>query len=76
VPSTNAQSRGNRREDLPRLALSPEESAEAIGVGRTTIYELLASERIPSIRVGRRRVVPMWAIEAFLAASSDDHGTA
>jgi excisionase family DNA binding protein len=72
VPSTNAQSREDRSDDVPRLALSPEEAALATGIGRTKMYELLASQRIKSIRVGRRLVVPMVAIEAFLAASPDD----
>jgi excisionase family DNA binding protein len=54
--------------ESPRLALTPEEAAEAIGVGRTTIYELLAGGKIASIRVGRRRVVPVRSIEAFLDA--------
>lgn len=66
TPSATHEHSGDSR----RFALSPEEAAEALGVGRTTIYELLASGRIASIRVGRRRLVPIWAIDAFLGSPS------
>jgi excisionase family DNA binding protein len=57
-----------------RLALTPEEAAQAIGIGRTKIYELLANGRIRSVKVGRRLVVPMSAIDAFLAGNNDGDG--
>jgi excisionase family DNA binding protein len=55
-----------------RLALTPDEAAQAIGIGRTKIYELLASGRLRSVRVGTRYVVPVGAIEEFLDASDSD----
>ncbi len=49
----------------PRLALSPEEAAEALGVGRSFFYEhVLPDLRV--VRVGRRRLVPVKSIEAYL----------
>ena len=37
---------------MDRLLLRPAEAAEAIGIGRSKVYELLASGDLPSIRVG------------------------
>ena len=40
---------------MDRLLLRPAEAAEAIGIGRSKVYELLASGDLPSIRgVGAR----------------------
>ena len=62
---------GEQRE-APRLALTPDEAAHAIGVGRTTIYELLRSGQLRSVKVGTRYVVPIASIDAFLAESDSD----
>ena len=35
---------------MDRLLLRPAEAAEAIGIGRSKVYELLASGDLPSIR--------------------------
>lgn len=43
---------------IARIALTPEEAAEAIGVGRTFLYE----EVLPEVRVvrrGRKRLIPI-----------------
>ena len=37
---------------MDRLLLRPAEAAEAIGIGRSKVYELLASGDLPSIRIG------------------------
>lgn len=45
----------------------PIEAAEAIGVGRSKIYELLASGELPSIRIGGSVRVPVDALRAWIA---------
>ena len=50
---------------LPRIMLTVEEAAEAIGVGRTTMFALLKSGELESVLVGRLRRVPVDAIEAY-----------
>ena len=62
-------------ETVPRLALSPKEAAEAIGVGRTMVYDLLASGRLRSLRVGRRRIVTLEALQAFIDGLENDDGS-
>jgi excisionase family DNA binding protein len=48
-----------------RLALSPEEAAEAIGVSRSFFFEHVVGE-LRVVRVGRRRLIPVVEIERWL----------
>jgi len=43
-----------------------ESAMDRLGVGRSTVYELLASGQLRSVKVGRRRLVPESAIVAFI----------
>lgn len=49
-----------------RLTLTVPEVAEMVGVSRAHAYELIRLGRIPSIRLGRRLIVPRKALEDFL----------
>lgn len=51
---------------MDRLLLRPTEAAEAIGIGRSKIYELLASGDLPSIRIGGSVRVPVDALRAWI----------
>lgn len=55
-----------RSPNLHPLAVSPDTAAELLGIGRTKLYELLDAGRIASLKVDRRRIIPMKALEAFL----------
>jgi len=48
-------------------ALGIRQAAEWLGISRSRLYELLAEGGIPTVRIGRRRVVPRAALRAFLA---------
>lgn len=50
------------------LAVGPAEAARLIGCGRTRLYELLRDRELPSFNLGRRRLIRMAAIEAWLSA--------
>lgn len=54
-----------------RLALSPAEAAEALGLSKEKLYQELRSGRLPSALVGRRRLIAVAAIEAWLTALVD-----
>lgn len=41
------------------------EAAEVLGVGRSTAFDLVASGQLASVRVGRRRLVPVSALREF-----------
>jgi excisionase family DNA binding protein len=49
-----------------RLAVSIKEAAQIVGLGRTRLYELLKSGEIPSIRLGRRRLIKIEALREFV----------
>ena len=63
------------KQKLDRLLLRPTEAGEVLGVARSTIYELIASRDIPSIRVGKRGIrVPADALRKWIADRLDDQG--
>jgi excisionase family DNA binding protein len=45
-----------------RLALTVTEASSLLGISRALAYELVARGEIPSIRLGRRLVVPTAAL--------------
>jgi len=54
-----------------RLALSVEEAGALLGISRDLAYDVVASRIIPSVRLGRRLVVPRRALVAALDRLSD-----
>jgi excisionase family DNA binding protein len=50
---------------MERLFLKPAEAAELLGVGRTTVYTLIASGSLPAVRVGRSLRVPLAGLRAW-----------
>jgi excisionase family DNA binding protein len=47
--------------------VSVDEAALMLGVGRSTMYELLETGRVRSVKVGSRRLIPVTALNDFLA---------
>ena len=52
-----------------RLTVSVPEAAEMLGVSRAHAYALVRSDQIPSLKLGRRVVVPRAALEHFVETS-------
>lgn len=50
-----------------RLTRRPEEVGRILGVGRNGVYELIRTRQLRSITVGRKILVPLAAIDEFLA---------
>lgn len=50
---------------VPRL-LSIKQACRLLGLSRTTLYALLASDKLRSVTIGRRRFVPSDAINNFI----------
>lgn len=50
-----------------RKAYSVEEVAEMLGVGRTHAYAMVKSGELPSVRLGRRILVPAAVLDKLLA---------
>lgn len=64
------------------LFVSVEEAARRIGIGRTLAYGLCHSFEagepggLPCVRLGRRLLVPVWAIEQLGRPPGDPHDPA
>jgi excisionase family DNA binding protein len=52
--------------------LSVTEAAGLLGISRDLAYELVARGELPSLRLGRRIVVPRRALESLLKADVAD----
>jgi excisionase family DNA binding protein len=52
------------------LVMSVTEAAEVLGISRGLAYELARTRRLPSVRLGRRLVVPRAALLSWLEESS------
>lgn len=44
------------------------EAAEALRLSRSALYELIRSSRLRTVKVGRRRLVPISALEEYVAS--------
>ena len=53
------------------FAVPVPEAARLIGLGRSKFYELLKAKEIPLIKLGRRSVVPVAALRAFVIAKTE-----
>ena len=51
--------------------LSVAEAAEQLGVGTTKVKQLIATGRLASVTIGRRRLVPTASIRAFGSIEHD-----
>ena len=63
----------------PRLLLRPTEVAELLSLGRSTVFQLVASGELPAVRVGRavrvRRVdLQRWVEERAQRSGADVGG--
>ncbi|MFD9871569.1 helix-turn-helix domain-containing protein [Streptomyces niveus] len=69
---------GARSADPTLVGLTVAEAARRIGIGRTKMYEYIASGEIPSAKIGRLRRVPAEAVNEFLLGrlGRDDFGAA
>ena len=50
------------------LAVAPAEAARIAGVGRTTIYEAMGAGSLRSVKIGKRRLITIEALRAWLRA--------
>lgn len=55
-----------------RLVLTVPEAAGVLGISRAHAYELVARRELPSVRLGRRILVPRRALERLIEGDAGD----
>lgn len=64
----------SREEDIKMdeksLTVTVEEAARLLGIGRALAYSMAREGKLPTIKFGRRLVVPRRALEAMIEESS------
>ena len=50
-----------------RLAYSPDEAADLLGISRELVHDLLRTGQLGSVKAGRRRLIGKHHLEEFLA---------
>jgi excisionase family DNA binding protein len=52
---------------MDKLLLTPVEAAQALGIGRSKVYELLQAGQLESVHIGSCRRIPLEALHDLLA---------
>ncbi|MGI5178691.1 helix-turn-helix domain-containing protein [Dactylosporangium sp. CA-152071] len=55
-----------------RKSVRPAEAARLLGVSRDTVYVLMRSGRLRSVKLDRARLIPLAAIEELLSATEEE----
>jgi len=53
-----------------RLAYTVSEACAALGIGRTSLYKLIAERKLQTVRIAGRRLIPVAAARALLESAS------
>ena len=59
---------------MERKTLNLEEAAKALGISRSSAYEAARKGEIPTIRIGKRLLVPLAALERLLSDAGQSSG--
>ena len=57
---------------IPRLALKPDEAAEALGIGVRLLWSKTNAGEIPHVRIGSRVLYPVSALERYLVEQAEN----
>jgi len=70
VPPDSISARPPTRVVPVPAVVSVADAATMLGISRAFAYELVARGTLTHIRLGRRIVIPRWAIESMIAGAS------
>ena len=59
------------REPNVRLLHSVEQAAQRLQIGRSTVYSLVARNKLESVKIGKLRRIPAAALDDYVAALRD-----
>ena len=61
--------------DANPLLLTPKAAAERLSLAESTLYQLLTSGQIESVKIGRARRVPIDALTAYISRLREEQRT-
>ncbi len=64
--TTGTTQRGEGAVRLATVLLTVEDTARALSLGRSKVYELLDAGQLRSVKIGRARRVPLEAVHEFV----------
>jgi excisionase family DNA binding protein len=67
---TKEERHRDRQEPPSRLTYDVEEAGRLLGLGRNASYEAAKNGQIPTLRIGRRLLVPKAALDRILAGEA------
>ena len=56
---------------MVQVLITPEAAARALSLGRTTVYELIGTGRLRSVKIGRARRIPLAALDEYVRQLDD-----
>lgn len=56
------------------LLLRPEEAARRLSIARSSLYELVLTGEIKSLKIGRSRRIPLEALEDYIERKLREQG--
>lgn len=60
---------------MEKLLLTPEEAAQVLNVGRSTVYDLMRLQVLSSVTIGKRRRIPAEALRFYVDRLVDAQST-
>jgi excisionase family DNA binding protein len=62
--------RTSETNDRGRVLLRPEEVAQALSISRSTVFNLMRSAELRSVKIGKSRRVPVDAVTEYVSGLS------
>jgi excisionase family DNA binding protein len=63
----------NQNSSLDPISVGVDDAARLIGVARSMFYEMIASGEIDTFKLGRRRLVRVKTLEAFIKRRAQEN---
>ncbi|WP_267268743.1 helix-turn-helix domain-containing protein [Pseudomonas protegens] len=63
----------NQNSSLAPISVGVDEAARLIGVARSMFYEMIANDEIQTFKLGRRRLVRVKTLEAFIKRQAQEN---
>ncbi len=70
MPSVVPQQEDKEPRPVPQVTLSIDEARNATGLGRNSIYQAIAAGKLRSVKLGRRRLIRVEDLAAFINSLS------